>query len=118
MKNLITATIVAAMSFTASAGSFHAMLICQGSKVAYNLSADNKSTMEVDGIPYYDSKDSISVPNLGGTDMVTMLRAGSQSGKEAALSYTGQSLREGKLWLIVGSGPEKECRVLNSWEGE
>lgn len=118
MKKIITLAIMSAMAFTANAKSFHANLICQDSRVVYQLSSTNQSTMEVDGIPYFNSKESVSIPNLGGTDKVTMLRAANQSGKEAAISYTQQSLKENKLWLIIGSGPEKPCYVVNSWEGE
>lgn len=117
MKKLITLAILSALALGANAKSFHANLICSGSNVQYDLSSQNQSSIIVDGVPYPIGKDSVSVPNMGGSDMVTMLRASNQAGHEAALSYTGQSLREGKLWLIVGSGPEKECRVLNSWEG-
>lgn len=118
MKKLIAVSILSALAFTANAKSFHANLICSGSNVQYSLSSQNQSSIIVDGIPYPISQDSVSIPNMGGTDMVTMLRAKSQSGQDAAISYTGQSLKQGQLWLIVGSGPEKECRVLNSWEGE
>lgn len=118
MKKLIATIILSAFAFTSHAEAFHANINCQGTPAELHLSNANNVTILADGVLYPFGMDSVTIPNMGGTDMVVMVRAKSQSGKEAAFSYTRQSLNEGKVWLLVDGQKEKECRVINSWTTE
>lgn len=115
MKKLIVAAVITAASFGASANVFHSNLQCGKSVVQFSHDDNSGTQMIVDGRPYPFGKEAISIPNMGGGDMVTMLRAANQKGEEAAISFTNSSLRQGKLWLLVGSNKEVECREINSW---
>ena len=115
MKKLLTAAILAGFAFTAQAENFHANLNCQGIPAELHLSDANHVTIIADGVMYPFGQDSVTIPNMGNTDVVVMVRAKSQSGKEAAFSYTRQSLNEGKVWLLADGQKEKECRIINSW---
>lgn len=115
MKKLITAAILAGFAFTAQAENFHANLNCQGVPAELHLSDANHVTIIADGVMYPFGLDSVALPNMGNTDVVVVVHAKSQSGKEAAFIYTRQSLNEGKVSLLVDGQKEKECRIINSW---
>lgn len=115
MKKLIAAAILAGFAFTAQAKTIHADVDCQGVPAEMHLTENKNVTIIADGVMYPFSLESVTIPNMGNTDVVVMVRAKSQSGKEAAFSYTRQSLNERKMWLLVDGAPEKECRIINSW---
>lgn len=115
MKKLLTASVLAGFALTAQAKTIHADVDCQGIPAEMHLSENNKATIIADGVMYPFSLESVTIPSMGNTDVVVMVRAKSQSGKEAAFSYTRQSLNERKMWLLVDGAPEKECRIINAW---
>jgi len=118
MKKLITAAALLAASFAASAGSFHANLQCGAHRVQYNISADSYVSINVDNAQYPISMQSIQIPRMGETDSLTVHQAQNQKGEIVSLSFTGMSIQRNQLWLILGDGPEIECSVINSWEGQ
>lgn len=118
MKKLIAAATMLAASFSASAGSFHANLQCGVHRVQYNISADSYVSINVDNTQYPISMQSIQIPRMGETDSLTVHQAQNQKGEVVSLSFTGMSIQRNQLWLILGDGPEIECSVINSWEGQ
>ena len=115
MKKLIAAAILAGFAFTAQAKTIHADVDCQGIPAEMHLTENKNVTIIADGVMYPFSLGVVSIPSMGNTDNVVMVRAKSQSGKEAAFSYTSQSLNQRKMWLLVDGAPEKECRIINAW---
>lgn len=113
MKKLITLAVLAASFVSVAAQAESHNMYCEGRNVVYSISDMSEVSITVDGDSYPIGRETLRQVDPNGNGMITMQSASNMKGEIAAIFVTDVSLTQRKAWLMVESGNQIECRILN-----
>lgn len=113
MKKLITAAAIAASSFASPAMSaMHAVLNCDGMVAAFDVSVDDKISIQVGTHKYKNQNETEYKQNIAG-DKVTLQSAKDEFGNEAGFGFTEDQLAASKVTLVRYSKASGRIKTNN-----